>query len=203
MLEGFHYSKTAGLKDAFGDRLTEEERTSFLSRPQKDRHADVEKAYIEKNGKLTKPEQIKELTGLKKQSDEDQAAMQIKLANKVYNGRMGNRAGTNDGYNYRGRGMIQLTGREIYEKAGKDLELPLLANPSMVAEPETAVRTAVWFWTSNKLNDYADADDALKVGQAINLGAGKVGTTAKPKKHDERVAYTEEAKAIWVPGKKG
>lgn len=200
LVEGFHYSTEAGLKDAFGDRLTAEERTSFLSRPQKERHAEVETDYVAKNGKATKPEQIKELAALKTKSNEDQAALQIKLANKVYNGRMGNKVGTNDGYNYRGRGIIQLTGRDNYANAGTALDLPLVANPGMVAEPETALRTAVWFWTTNKLNDHADADDALKVGQAINLGPGKVGSKTEPKAHDERVAYTDAAKAIWGTG---
>lgn len=58
------------------------------------------------------------------------------LANKVYNGRMGNVIGTDDGYNFRGRGATQLTGRENYTKMGQKLGLDLVSNPSLVNKPE-------------------------------------------------------------------
>jgi putative chitinase len=58
------------------------------------------------------------------------------LANKVYNGRMGNAIGTNDGFNYRGRGATQVTGREGYAKLGQKVGLDLLGSPSLVNEPE-------------------------------------------------------------------
>lgn len=58
------------------------------------------------------------------------------LANKVYNGRMGNQTGTDDGYNFRGRGATQVTGRESYTKLGQMLGIDLVANPSLVNKPE-------------------------------------------------------------------
>jgi putative chitinase len=57
------------------------------------------------------------------------------LANKVYNGRMGNEIGSDDGYNYRGRGATQTTGRNGYKKLGEKLGIDLLGNPGMVNEP--------------------------------------------------------------------
>lgn len=195
--ESFHYSNVDGLRDAFGDRLTAEERKTFLSRKQKDRHEDIETAFVAKYGKPTTAKLQADLLKLKQDSDRDQADLQVRLANKVYNGRMGNVVGSNDGYTYRGRGIIQLTGRNNYESAGKELGLPLLSVPERAAEPAIAVRTAVWYWQRNCLNDYADLDDCLKVGQAINLGPSDVGSKKQPNKQADRLTLTTEAKAIW------
>jgi len=57
------------------------------------------------------------------------------LGNKVYNGRMGNAIGSDDGYNYRGRGATQVTGKEGYAKLGQKVGLDLLSNPNLVNEP--------------------------------------------------------------------
>lgn len=61
-----------------------------------------------------------------------------------------------DGRRYRGRGLIQLTGRHNYGTAGVALNLPLLAQPSLAAEPANALTIACWFWLSRKLNAIAD-----------------------------------------------
>lgn len=196
--EIFHYKDEAGLENAFGDRLTAEERKSFVSRGQQERYAEVEAAYAKELGAAPSSKEEKaELLKRKQASNKEQAELQVKLANKVYNGRMGNKAGSNDGWTYRGRGIIQLTGRENYTTAGQDLDLPLATTPEIVAEPETALRTAVWFWQKHDLNTYADADDCLKVGQAINRGPGAVGTNKQPKHHAERQVLTDLAKTIW------
>jgi len=80
------------------------------------------------------------------------------LANKVYGTRMGNLGG-NDGWNYRGRGFVQLTGRDNYKRAGHALGVDLLTFPELAEEPETAAAILYcgmmegWF-TGKKLSDY-------------------------------------------------
>jgi putative chitinase len=92
-----------------------------------------------------------------------------KLANKVYGGRMGNTE-PGDGYRYRGRGYIQLTGRETYREIGKIAGLDLEAEPELAAKPENAVRIACAFWTWKKINKQCDAGDFTGVTQRINGG---------------------------------
>lgn len=84
------------------------------------------------------------------------------LANKVYNGRMGNRVGTDDGWNYRGRGLIQLTGRDAYIAVGKLAKLDLVNNPSLATEPQNLLPIACAFWTWKGLNDVSDGIRAVK-----------------------------------------
>lgn len=92
------------------------------------------------------------------------------LANKVYNGRMGNRPGTDDGWNYRGRGLIQITGRDGYAQVGKVAGLDLVANPSMANNPMFAFDIAAAFWTWKKLNPVADTDNLRAVTKIVNGG---------------------------------
>lgn len=61
------------------------------------------------------------------------------LANSVYGTRMGNRAGTDDGYNFRGGGMVQTTGRAAYQHMEEITGLPLSTNPDLIEEPRTAL----------------------------------------------------------------
>ena len=71
-----------------------------------------------------------------------------KIANKVYASRMGNRdESSGDGYRFRGRGCIQLTGSTNYFNAGKALGMDFWAEPDLVATPKYAALTAGWFWS--------------------------------------------------------
>lgn len=63
-----------------------------------------------------------------------------RLANEVYNGRMGNRPSTDDGWNYRGRGFVQITGYDNYKRMGKLLSIDLVNNPSLALEAKTAAK---------------------------------------------------------------
>ncbi len=92
-----------------------------------------------------------------------------KLANKVYGGRMGNTE-PGDGYRYRGRGYIQLTGRETYREIGKIAGLDLEGQPELAAKPENAVKIACAFWTWKNINKACDAGDFTGVTQKINGG---------------------------------
>lgn len=94
-----------------------------------------------------------------------------KVANKVYGGRMGNRPEpSGDGWKYRGRGLIQITGRDNYRAAGKALGLPLEDQPELLERPEHAVESAAWWWSAHGLNELADAGRFQDIGSIINTG---------------------------------
>jgi putative chitinase len=94
-----------------------------------------------------------------------------KIANMVYASRMGNRdESSGDGYRFRGRGCIQLTGHANYFHAGKALGVDFVANPDLVATPKYASLTAGWFWDTHKCSAPADALDFVKVTKIINGG---------------------------------
>lgn len=75
------------------------------------------------------------------------------LFNKTYGDRLGNRPGTDDGYDFRGRGMIQITGRTWYTMIAKETSLDLVNHPDLVAEPENLLECALAFWKLDKVND--------------------------------------------------
>lgn len=94
-----------------------------------------------------------------------------RIAERAYGGRMGNGAeGSGDGYRYRGRGIIQLTGRDNYARAGAAIGLDFVAQPELVEKPDWAAATAGWFWATNGCNALADADDFLAITKRINGG---------------------------------
>lgn len=90
------------------------------------------------------------------------------LANKVYNGRLGNRLGTDDGWIYRGHGLVHITGRENFARAGKKLGVDLLKDPRRALNPTVAARILVlgmdegWF-TGKKLSDFTRFEDMRRV----------------------------------------
>ncbi|HEK0905465.1 TPA: glycoside hydrolase family 19 protein [Pseudomonas putida] len=94
-----------------------------------------------------------------------------KIANRVYGGRMGNGQETSgDGWRYRGRGLIQLTGRDNYRAAGQALGLPLLEQPELLEQSEHASASAAWWWSQRGLNELADAGRIQDIGSIINTG---------------------------------
>lgn len=96
-----------------------------------------------------------------------------KIANRVYANRMGNGAeSSGDGYKFRGRGLVQLTGRSNYTQCSRDLfgDDCLVDNPDLVCEPEYAILSACWFWHKNKLNDICDRGDVVLLSKRINGG---------------------------------
>lgn len=93
------------------------------------------------------------------------------LANFVYAGRMGNGdAASGDGYRFRGRGLIQLTGRENYARAATALGLDLLGQPELLAAYGPAALSAAWFWDDRGLNPLADAGAFEEITRRINGG---------------------------------
>ena len=111
-----------------------------------------------------------------------------KIANRVYANRMGNgNEASGDGYRYRGRGLIQLTGKNNYTSCGNDLDIDLVNNPDLLLVPEYALKSAGWFWNKNKLNQYADNDDITTITKKINGGTNGL---------EDRTQNLKKAKAI-------
>lgn len=94
-----------------------------------------------------------------------------KIANRIYANRMGNGdEKSDDGWKYRGRGLIQLTGRNNYKALSDALKVDYLGNPDLLLNEADAIISALWFWTSKKLNQLADLDDIVKITKRINGG---------------------------------
>lgn len=87
-----------------------------------------------------------------------------------------------DGYKYRGRGLIQITGRANYMRCGKDLGLDLLRSPELLETPQYACISAGWFWKEKDLNSYADAVDVKGATKRIN--GGLLGLDARKAYYD-------------------
>ena len=95
-----------------------------------------------------------------------------KIANVVYANRLDNRdTYSGDGWMYRGRGPIQLTGKANYSAFASDTDLDVVDNPDMVSEDkEIALMSAIWYWNKNGLNRYADSGDIKTMTKRINGG---------------------------------
>ena len=100
-----------------------------------------------------------------------------KIANKVYSNRMGNGTeASGDGYKFRGRGYIQLTGKDNYTAFGKSIGVDMTANPDLVAS-QYALLSAAWFFTKNGLHKMADegAGDMVVTKITKRVNGGTIG----------------------------
>jgi len=98
-------------------------------------------------------------------------ADQPAIANHVYNGRNGNRPGTNDGWDYRGSGLPQLTGLANFRGASDHLGVDFVGNPDLLRTSRRyAAMVTAYFWDTRKLNAYADRWDVDGASRAINGG---------------------------------
>jgi len=95
-----------------------------------------------------------------------------KIANVVYAGRMSNGdTDSGDGWKYRGRGPIQLTGKANYSAFSADMDVDAVDSPDNVSEDkEMALMSAIWYWNKNSLNKYADSGDIKTMTKRINGG---------------------------------
>lgn len=108
------------------------------------------------------------------------------IASYVYANRMGNGAeSSGDGFRYRGRGYIQLTGHDNYMQYAAASATDALNNPSLVSDPDGAALSAGWFWSKNGLNQLADKEDMIGITKRINGGLNGL---------QERMAYYHVAR---------
>lgn len=116
------------------------------------------------------------------------------IANRVYGNRMGN-VQPGDGFKYRGRGFIQLTGKENYTKAGAALGLDLVNNPDLASQPANAARIAWWYLKNRVSAAAAKAGDIKTVTKQINGGYNHLAERAQ--KFREYLTGIKEGK---IPG---
>jgi len=108
---------------------------------------------------------------------ESYARQPEKIASRVYGGRMGNGdESTKEGFKFRGRGYIQLTGKSNYAEFDKFVNEDILANPDLVAT-QYPLLSAAWFFHKNGLNAIADkgADDATVTSVTKRVNGGTIG----------------------------
>ena len=119
--------------------------------------------------------------------DGKQPANHEAIANCIYGGPWGakNLGNTQpgDGWKFRGRSLIQVTGRANYAACGKALGLDLLNRPELLERPENAAKAAAWFWSSNGLNKLADNDNIEGITSKIN--GGKNGLADRIKRYEK------------------
>jgi len=112
------------------------------------------------------------------------------IANKVYANRMGNgNEESGDGWRFKGRGILQVTGKNNYTKVSKHCfgDDTLLINPDKLCEPEWAIKSACWYWDANGLNNYCDELDIKGMSKRVN--GGYIGL-------DDRIAHWSNNIAI-------
>lgn len=103
------------------------------------------------------------------------------IANRVYANRLGNgNEASGDGYKYRGRGLIHLTGKSNYQAYTNYSGTNIVDNPDLAARIDIALDIAGWFWSARNINQYADNDDLVGVTKNVNGGSnGLEGRNAK------------------------
>lgn len=107
------------------------------------------------------------------------------IANHCYANRMGNGdEASGDGWRYRGRGLIHLTGRSNHQRCAAGIGLPLIEQPELLEQPGPAALAAGWFWAVNGLNELADAAAFAAITKRINGGLHG---------HDDRVRRWQRA----------
>ncbi len=117
------------------------------------------------------------------------------LGDKVYGGRMGNDGphpitdtAPHDGYVYRGRGMLQITGKDAYKKYGTRVGADLVATPDLAFSAQYALEIACAEWEASGCNPLADEDNLRKVTYAVNGGLNGLA---------ERTEWLRKTKAVW------
>ncbi|HVZ29646.1 MAG TPA: D-Ala-D-Ala carboxypeptidase family metallohydrolase [Asticcacaulis sp.] len=111
------------------------------------------------------------------------------IAEAIYGNRadLGN-VNPGDGYKYRGRGFIMITGRSNYTSYAKLISQPLVDQPELLEQAVVAAQASAAFWASNSLNTKADADDIVAITKVVNGGTNGL---------DDRKTWLAKAKTVW------
>lgn len=117
----------------------------------------------------------------------------IKLCDAVYGGRMGNRKGTSDGYDFRGGGFLQTTGRYSVEKYCKQLGVE--ATRETLDDIPLCLKMACFEWQRSGCNEWADKNDVLRVSKAINTGSAM--SNVAPVGMPDRKIWLAKAIRVW------
>jgi putative chitinase len=111
-----------------------------------------------------------------------------KIANRIYADRMGNGdESSGDGWRYRGRGVLMLTGRDNYRKMSGRIGVDLVSEPDLAIDPEVSLAIAAVWWTDRKVNELADADDVAEITRKLSGGTLHL---------QDRAAFVARAKAV-------
>ena len=108
-----------------------------------------------------------------------------KIANLIYGGRMGN-VQEGDGYRFRGRGVIQLTGRDNYTAFGKSVGMSPEQVIDYVQTKKGALESACWYWNSRNINAACDANDITKMSKLVN--GGTIGLEDRKHHYEQALA---------------
>ena len=140
----------------------------------------------------TWPARYADMTGQPNATAQRIARRQEDIANLTYAGRLGNgSAGSGDGWRYRGRGLIQITGRSNYAASGISLGLDLIDHPELLEQPHYAALSAAEWWSRNGCNQLADTGDMAAVTRRVN--GGLTGLNDRLKLYSAALTYLGSA----------
>lgn len=123
----------------------------------------------------------------------------IELGDWAYGGRMGNRKGTSDGYDYRGGGFLQTTGRSAVEDYCRKCGIPI--RPDILDDHAATLQFACVEWQESGCNELADANDLLGISKAINTGSAR--SNVYPNGMKNREHWFARARDIWWDAEPG
>ena len=157
--------------------------------------------HLEENLRYRRPERLRDIFPSSVRGLEDAARLIAAgpkaIANRVYADRMGNgNEASGDGWRFRGRGLIQLTGRNNYSDAAVELGEPYIDDPGLVATPPHAALTAGWYWHTAKGNALADSAQIDSITRAIDWLAKGLRSTKLRRSNPNRPNWATPRRRI-------
>jgi predicted chitinase len=122
---------------------------------------------------------------------------ELAMGKWAYNGRMGNKTGSTDGFDYRGGGTFQTTGRNAYRDKGKLAKVDLEGNPKLIEDPLITLLAACAEWDDLGCNALADKDEIRKISRGINRGS--VNSKFPANGEEERIKWFKKISKVLQP----